>query len=147
MAKKAAKRLTKADREFVEHVNEMSDRDAENMSDVSIGGVRLAVKPAVKKIPQPKLPKDWGKVKPATFYATCSNPHFAEMGDSRWDQYFDAAIAKQNGLSRPIRDVAADIQKLVIRADGLIARWEEITLAVESVCDYMEKILARKAKP
>ena len=139
MAKKAAKRLTKADREFVEHVNEMSDRDAENMSDVSIGGVRLAVKPAVKKIPQPKLPIE--------VFATCSNPHFAEMGDSRWDQYFDAAIAKQNGLSRPIRDVAADIQKLIIRADGLIARWEEITLAVESVCDYMEKILARKAKP
>ncbi len=89
---------------------------------------KLAKRP-VKKIPQPKFPKDWGKIKTdvssVEVNATCTHP-FA--------------------VARPIRDTAADIQALVARVDGLVARWEEITTQVEAVCDYMEKILARKAK-
>lgn len=106
---------------------------------------KLAKRP-VKKIPQPKFPKDWGKIKTdvssVEVNATCTHP-FAVARPIPAENDFTAAL--RNHFARPIRDTAADIQALVARVDGLVARWEEITTQVEAVCDYMEKIL-RKAK-
>lgn len=84
----------------------------------------------VKKIPQPKFPKDWGKLKPrptdvssVEVNATCSHPFLA---------------------ARPIRDTAEDIQALAARVDALVARWEDLTKSVECMVGWCEDRICRE---
>ena len=105
-------KLTKTDREFAEHINSLSPREAEMMDGVSIGGVKLTVKPAAKKIPQPRIPKK------TNLTVTCSNPKYSEMKPitSRpIPEAMDALVAAANEW----KEVALMCQEILVK----VKRW------------------------